>query len=207
MITKLKQKISRELPGVDAHLEMVPNGRRLTPEDSDIAPKKSAVISLLHHNPNSNALDILFIERTNKGTHGGQIAFPGGKMEPEDQNLWATALRETKEEVGIPSQKITHLGALTEVYIPVSNYIVYPYLGWFDDLQKPQLINEIAEVEDSFWAPVSLILDDNAIQRTDIETNRGRKIKDIPYFEVNNKIVWGATALILNEIRHLFKSL
>lgn len=205
MIDLIKDKINQELPGIKAHLEMVPDGRRLQPDLTKTEPKKSAVLALLHQH--GQELDLLFIKRTNRGRHGGQIAFPGGKVEPEDRSLLDTALRETQEEVGISNELIVPLGALTEIYIPVSNYSVQPYLGFYDGNSKPSLVNEKTEVEKSFWAPVRQIHQYKQVQKTTIVTTSGMKLKNVPYFDMNSHVVWGATALILNEIRHLTTSL
>lgn len=132
------------------------------------------------------------------GVHAKQISFPGGKKDSEDEDLIATALRETKEEVGIASNKIKVIGSLTELYIIASNYNVLPVVGFMAEPPKfkadDREVDEILEVK----------LDDLML-----EANRKEKPMTIlqgitihaPFFDLNNKVVWGATAMILSELK------
>ena len=127
-IHKLKVRLTQSLPGPAAHERMLARVLPLplkVPEDA----RPSAVLSLLF--PLNNALHVLLIKRTEDGrAHSGQISFPGGRQEPTDADLHATALREAQEEVGIMSSEVEILGQLTPLYIPVSNFQVYPFVAF-----------------------------------------------------------------------------
>ena len=92
--------------------------------------------------------------------HSNQVGFPGGKYEDSDGSLEYTALRETEEEAGISKSKIEVISALTKVYIPPSNYMVYPFLGFCKDLLK--FSNQDSEVEKMIEIPLEFLLDDKA---------------------------------------------
>jgi len=120
------------LPGIDAHFKMAPLMRIKLGKNLDVAalnPKKSAVLALLYPNEAQELQMVFMLRKTYKGVHSNQIGFPGGKVEKEDNNLLATALRETFEEVGVPSNTIQIITTLTETYIPPSNFLVQPFLG------------------------------------------------------------------------------
>jgi 8-oxo-dGTP pyrophosphatase MutT (NUDIX family) len=198
-ITNLKNKIEKPLPGISAQYEMAHVNREkilLTSNESK-EYKPSAVLILLFPN-NNNQPTILLIERNSYiGYHSGQIALPGGKAEISDDNLQSTALREYFEETGsdiIP----TIIGKLTPVYIPVSKFMVQPYIAYAN--KKPKFsINtrEVAELIE--WEMVHL-LDNNTIKETTVEPTFGYKFKT-PFFDVHGKVLWGATAMMLNELK------
>ncbi len=187
------------LPGEQAHLEMVPY-RKLSSSyktDSQNA-KQSAVLCLL--TKQKEDIYCLLIERQNDGgKHSGQIAFPGGKKDEEDIDLKQTALRETQEEVGINPNDIKILGQLTPVYIPVSHFFVQPFIGVTNDM--PTLNLSEKEVKQAFFFNVNSLLDENCKTTRHIKNHKGITMKNIPCFILNNKVVWGATSLILNELR------
>ncbi|MDH5380675.1 MAG: CoA pyrophosphatase, partial [Cyclobacteriaceae bacterium] len=110
-----------------------------------------------------------------------------------------TALREAREEIGINDKDVTILGQLTELFIPVSNYIVYPVLGYMN--YQPKLIPEEREVKQVLEVNLSHLLEAERIKRKKIEI-RGYTI-DTPYFDLENQFVWGATAMILSELKEL----
>ncbi len=200
-ISRLKTVLLTALPGVSAHYMMAPPYRDLKIPDGDKNIKESAVIALLF--PENGKIKILMMKRVQDfSVHSGQISFPGGKKELQDANLKETALRELHEEVGIQPSQIEILGGLTPLYISVSGYKVFPFLAFSKRL--PPLMPNNAEVE--------------KIIKTDIEklTARGAKTKqhvttkyiqnfEVPCFIVENEILWGATAMITNEIIELLK--
>ena len=134
------------------------------------------------------------------GTHSGQVSLPGGRFEPEDITLHQTALRETEEEIGIPREQIRVLGELTQLFIPPSNYLVKPLVGYVE--QTPEFQPDPREVKELFSVQLPELLDDRLFQKTDM-TVRQLRVKDIPYYAFNNEIVWGATAMILSEFRQV----
>src|SRR5690606_7847625 len=136
MINHIRQTLSNgSLPGEAAHLKMSPSLRVRTSEvakQPGFNPKQSAVIILLY--PENDIWYNVLIKRPEyKGTHSGQIAFPGGRFEENDVTFDITALRECEEEIGVSRELITVLGKLTEIYIPPSNFMVHPYIGYCEE--------------------------------------------------------------------------
>ena len=139
-----------ELPAMNAHRKMVPPNREELIRNTDftkITPKKAAVMMLFY--PKNSQTHLALILRTSyNGVHSSQIAFPGGKVEPEDLDLSQTAIRETHEEIGVHPTNINLLRAFTEVYIPPSNYMVYPFLGYSNSELSFELQEDEARSEE-----------------------------------------------------------
>ena len=135
---KLKHRLSLPLPGRDAQLRMANAERRLTishykiPQDA----KWGSVLILFYEDENKIKLPLI-LRPTYEGVHSAQVAFPGGRFEPADENLVNTALRETNEEIGILPGDVEVLGKLTELYIPPSKFLVHPHVGMIK--YKPSL--------------------------------------------------------------------
>ncbi len=200
-IYELIRKELETLPGEVAHAEMIPfrlkSSLALAKGPS---PKLSAVLCLLYKK--NDMVNIILMERQQDGsTHSGQISFPGGKKEKEDKNMLETALRETEEEIGINRAKVNVLGKLTNVYIPVSNFLVEPYIGWID--QPGNLVLSEREVRSVFDINIKELMDPSRKIKTDIPNNNGHTLKNVPCFYINDKIIWGATSLMLNELKHI----
>ena len=207
LIRHIKKHISEhELPGEEAHVHLSPSVRIRTSkakEHPDFNPKLSAVLLVLF--PDGNKWHNVLIQRTSyEGVHSGQIAFPGGRIEDTDLSLEHTALRETQEEIGIPLEKLNLIGRLSEVYIPPSNYLVQPYMAYTNE--RPLFVPEKKEVEEVFSYPLERLLEKDVVKQTEILLSNNFKLKT-PYFDIHNKIVWGATAIILSEFRELLKKL
>lgn len=193
------------MPGEESHYKMEPAMRREWRDLDKIAgqnPRKAAVMALFYPNKNYETQLLLILRKTYKGVHSNQIGFPGGKVELEDEDLEMTALRETEEEVGVPIGEINVLKELSELYIPPSNFMVQPFLGLYDN-PKPFVLQE-SEVE----ALVEVMLldfmaDDNLIEKK-ITTSYAENM-NVPAFKLNNYVVWGATAMILSEIKALLR--
>jgi len=206
----LKKKIiyglQNELPGEAAHQLMAPLNRPLSSfakhNFKDI--RESAVSIILY--PFENKLQTLLIQRPiYDGFHSGQIAFPGGKKDLSDPHLEFTARRETYEEVGIPMHLGELLGELTEVYIPVSNFLVKPYVYFHNNL--PQLIRQEREVDEIISFSITDLIIPSTIGTIEVQFPNGITQKNIPCFNIDRKQVWGATALILSEIKEIIKDL
>lgn len=189
----------------ESHLKMAPMDRikmmKLW-DYSDLNPKKAGVLALFY--PKKSETFLVLIVRTPRGIHSSQIAFPGGKFEEQDRDLSHTAIRETEEEIGISQQKINLVTHLSEIYVPPSNFLVYPFIGHLDF--EPKFI--LQEDEVSGIIEVSL----NDFMNTKIVTHNVKasysEFMGVPAFTLNNKIVWGATAMILSELKDvLMKSL
>nr|WP_285900908.1 CoA pyrophosphatase [Arenibacter sp. TNZ] len=165
-------------------------------------PKRAAVMALFYPNVVYQTNLLLILRNTYKGIHSNQIAFPGGKVEKKDQNLLETALRETHEEVGVIRDKITVIRSLSEIYIPPSNFEVTPYLGLYKK-EEPFLMqtDEVAAIVE---VPLQDFMDDRKIFHQVLNTSYAQNV-EVPAFKLNGYTVWGATAMMLNEIKELFK--
>ncbi len=194
-----------KLPGIEAQFKLAPK-MRLEYNAKKIKahkPKIAAVLALFYPNQN-NQVSLLLTKRANyNGTHSGQISFPGGKIEISDLNLKKTALRETFEEVGVLQEKINIVRECTEVYIPPSNFLVTPFIGVINHEPIFKLNSEVAEI---IGVPFHDLLDDNNIESISI-TNSYMKETRVPCFNFHDSIIWGATAMILSEVKELLKNM
>ncbi len=202
-IQDLRNKLQGPLPGRVAQEKMAP--RPIDEERFDFAQrtdaKLGAVLLLLY--PDSGQIHFpLILRPVYKGAHSGQVALPGGKFEPGDKDLIYTALREAEEEVNIPAHKVETIGTLTEMYIVASNFRVLPVIGFVQE--KPRFIPEIKEVADIIETPLDWLLDDSRVGEKDIVVADKYKIRS-PYFDIHGHMVWGATAMMLNEFITLLK--
>ena len=199
------RRISKHpLPGFDAHNKLVPGYRQqiLKKYNGNANTKKAAVLALFYPDMEGNTRLLLTLRASYKGTHSAQISFPGGKTEGHDNNLAATALRETYEEVGIPTTTIQMVRELTNVYIPPSNFLVTPFIGITD---STPIFKTNHEVESLVEVLLSDLLDDQFIRFKTTDEITGTETK-IPYYNFNNRMVWGATAMIISEIKELIKT-
>lgn len=198
-IENLKTNLQKPLPGVEAQFEMAHVKREKVLANSLDSQnyRPSAVLILLYPNDQQQT-SVLLIERmTYDGHHSGQIALPGGKVEPADIDLEATALREFFEETGADAAP-TIIGKLTPVFIPVSKFMVQPFVSYVE--QKPNFSASTYEVNELIEWEITHLLNPDIIKETTIEPTPGLKLK-IPYFDVQGKVLWGATAMMLNELK------
>ena len=200
-IQQLKNKLTLPLPGEEVQFELAHIARERIIPNSEEAQlyRPSAVLVFIYPNAN-NEPTILLVERpTYDGHHSGQIGFPGGKADLSDFNLEATALREFFEETGC-SETPNFIGSLTPVYIPISKFMVQPYLAYLNE--TPIFNPDEREVFQLIELSVTDLLNPDLIKETIVTPTPTLKFKT-PYFDVNQKIVWGATAMILNELKAL----
>ncbi|MGO4770313.1 CoA pyrophosphatase [Flavobacterium sp. W22_SRS_FK3] len=193
-----------ELPAWEAHVKMAPLERIQLMKDLDLLtqnPRIAAVMMLLYPKEGKTHL-VLIVRNAYNGVHSSQIAFPGGKYEISDADFRETALRETHEEVGIPSDKIEIIKQFTPVYIPPSNFSVHPFLGISS--QELSFYPDVREVADIIELPLSVFLNDEIIIEATLSTSYAANIS-VPAFNIQNHIVWGATAMILSELREVLK--
>lgn len=193
------------LPGRDVQLEMAPQERLKELKEVDIAkrnPRQAGVMSLFYPNSKGDTELILILRKTYKGVHSNQVGFPGGKVEEEDKNLAHTALRETEEEVGVPQNAVTLVRALTNIYIPPSNFYVQSYIGYVSD--TPAFIAQEEEVEDLIPVPLSEFLSDEVVITQRLTTSYMDEV-EVPAYMLQGHVVWGATAMMLSEVRALVK--
>jgi 8-oxo-dGTP pyrophosphatase MutT (NUDIX family) len=203
------QRISKiknlPLPGTESHYKMAPMERINTLQSIELKrknAKKAAVMALFYPNQNSNTNLLLILRKSYKGVHSNQIGFPGGKEEKGDKDLLQTALRETYEEVGVAPQAVKVIRPLTELYIPPSNFMVHPYVGLYPEV-SPFKIQE-SEVEALVEVSLDEFMDDKTIIYQKLTTSYAQNI-DVPAFKLNGYTVWGATAMMLSEVKELFK--
>lgn len=204
-IAQLTSKIEEiPKPGLAAQLKMAPPQRFGTKETLIKVPKnvkKAAVMMLLY--PKDQQLSFCLIQRTTyDGKHSGQISFPGGKKEEEDIDFWATALRESHEEIGVNPAEIKLITTLSSTYIPPSNFYVYPYLAYTN--QRPDFVAEEGEVDHVIEVPLSDLLGESAIQNGPIIASYTKEVI-VPMFVFGSYRVWGATAMILSEAREIIR--
>ena len=192
---QLRQAIQQPLPGPEVRARLSPGGRPRQGPPSHKRPREAAVLALVENRGETPYL--LFIERPPyDGVHGGQIAFPGGKVEPADLHIAHTALRETEEEIGVVPSQIELLGALTELYIPPSDFQVYPFLGLAG--QPLDLRRQEREVAQIHRIPLHLLQDQAAFCHTTVASPKGAR--QVPAYQVQGITIWGATAMILCEL-------
>jgi len=202
LIEHLREALRGELPGHDAFLHLSGYKRpdleaamKLEPR-----PRESAVLALLY--PRSGQLYTLLMLRPEyDGVHSGQVAFPGGRREEVDTTIQETALREFTEETGAPTRGFDLLGALTQVYIPPSRSLVTPFLAFAQEL--PPTTPDPREVAALIETPLEELLRPDVVQvRRQYIQVMGREA-EIPYFDLQGQVVWGATAMMLAELREL----
>ncbi|WMI64461.1 CoA pyrophosphatase [Aestuariibaculum sp. YM273] len=194
------------LPAESAQFKMVPTFRReeLRLEREAVKQARQAgVMALFYPDRSYTTHIILILRKTYKGVHSAQVGFPGGKLEDDDPSIEAAAVRETFEEVGVPQHSINVLRQLTEVYIPPSNFYVFPFIGFCHE--TPQFIKQDEEVEALIEVALSDFLDDTNVIAKTVQTSYSPEV-EVPAFKLNNHVVWGATAMMLSEVKDLLKS-
>ena len=204
-----EQQISKikdlPLPGEASQYKMAPESRLEELQRINISqknPRRAGVMALFYPTNNMGTNLLLILRKTYKGVHSNQVAFPGGKEEKSDDGLLTTALRETYEEVGVAPKDITVIKEISEIFIPPSNFMVQPYIGLYRN-PKP-FVKQDAEVELILEVPVSDFLDDTLVVSKKMTTSYAVDI-EVPAFKLNGYIVWGATAMMMNEIKELLK--
>ncbi|MCX6231434.1 MAG: CoA pyrophosphatase [Bacteroidetes bacterium] len=204
-IENLRLGLTKALPSAEAHQKMMPSSRRsdLISRPINANTRQSSVLILFY--PKQNELYTIFIKRQEyDGVHSGQIAFPGGKYEPDDKNLIYTALREANEEVGIDISSIEILGELSELFIPPSNYLVLPVVAYTERI--PEFIPDIKEVNQIIEVSLNELLSTANISSFEFNGTGNKKII-APCYIFNDHKVWGATAMIVSELTDVLRNI
>jgi 8-oxo-dGTP pyrophosphatase MutT (NUDIX family) len=200
-VGRLKYRLALPLPGANAHFMMAHPYRRQNflyrsePPDA----KKSSVLILLYMVDNS-VTTALIVRQEYEGVHSGQVAFPGGRFEEADIDLKTTALREAGEEIGIIPSDIEIVGQLTKLYIPPSNFVVFPFLGIAS--YHPSFHPDNDEVKEVIEVNIHQLLDNSIIGEKEILLANKMRVRS-PYFDIKGYTVWGATAMILSELKQI----
>ena len=196
-LKKLTKKMNDKLPGKISHEIMMVKPRYKSIEKKASTP--AAVLILLY--PIKNKWHFFLTKRTNNVEHHkGQISLPGGMLEKGESHKEA-AIRETFEELGVKSGDINIIGPLTPLYIPISNFKIFPFVGWLKI--APKLKIQSREVSKIFSPSIYDLTDPKAKKIKD-SILLGQKVK-IPFFYLKNEVVWGATSMILSEFKKILK--
>lgn len=202
LVERLRSRLLLPLPGREAQERMISRVRPMPDVIPDTA-RDSAVLQLIY--PVDDDIRILFIRRTEDGrAHGGQISFPGGRHEPEDASLMITALREAEEEVGIVASEVEVLGALTPMYIPISFFMVHPFLAWSP--RRPEFLPSEHEVSEVIEISVMDLFNPSNKTVRDVwpASLPGLKLT-VPVYQLpNDQFIWGATAMMLSELEAIW---
>ena len=201
----ISELTNQPVGGLDAQFKLAPKIRLKYSEDiiNLKNPKKAAVLVMFYPNKKNETCFLLTLRSHYKGVHSAQISFPGGKFEQSDNTLKNTVLREVNEEVGILKKDIKIVKQMTDVYIPPSNFLVTPFIGIIPYEPIFKTNHEVAEI---IHVRVAEFLDDGAISTTILNTSYAENMT-VPCFKLNNYIVWGATAMMLSEIKDLFEKI
>ncbi len=192
------------VPGESSHFIMAPEMRvrELNYIKIEERNPRNAAVMMLFYPKEAQTHIVLILRPDYEGVHSGQIALPGGKAETYDLNYTETALRETEEEVGVYSKTVNVVKTLTKVYIPPSNFWVHPFLGYTET--RPNFVPQEEEVAKVIEVPLSELMNDNNIIPEILTTSYAKNI-EVPSFKLNGYTVWGATAMMLSELKTFLK--
>lgn len=200
-VTALENTLNGELPGAEAHQLMAPKNRPGFKFKFDAPPRPGAVMILLYEE--EGKIRFPLIQRSEyRGVHSGQIALPGGKAEALDADLIATAKREAHEELNIDPQKIDIVGSLTSIFVAASNFQILPVVAYAKEI--PQFVPDKREVAGVVKADLVTMIDPHTVKEKKITPAEGITF-DAPYYDLDGKVVWGATAMMLSEFVTLTK--
>lgn len=196
--------LTQTLPGELSHFEMIPPERMQIFENGkiDLTNARKACVMMLLYPKNNEPHLVLIVRNSYKGVHSSQIGFPGGKVEITDVSLEDTALRETYEEIGIHRDLIQVVRPFTPIYIPPSNFKVYPFLGYAD--KELRFVPNDREVFGIIELPLSVLLDEKTLVSRILSTSYMDEVS-VPAFKFEEYYIWGATSQMLNELKDILK--
>src|SRR5688500_2767450 len=197
--------IAGPLPGQDAHFKMAHPIRRVEPfPGREVSREAGVLITLFEKVPGD--IHVIFIRRGSSredDKHAGQIGFPGGKKETGDRDMMFTAMREAEEEIGLDLSAIDILGPLSPLLITVSKYLVHPFVAFSWD--PPVLVRQESEIEEILEIPLSEFKASGVRQETKIQLASNITLNHVPCFLINGHVIWGATAMIMNELLEILQ--
>lgn len=192
----IERSLHQPLPGLPAQVRMAPIPRPLHPSTPEHRPREGGVLLLLFPAAHGGDLHLVLTRRTDTvGSHKGQISFPGGRVDLGDASPAHTAVREACEEIGVCTDELRILGALTPLYIPPSDYTIYPFVAYLP--RQPRFQPHPGEVAELLEIPISFFQDDQHVQIEDWLIRD--EPRQVPFFDVYGHKVWGATAMVLAE--------
>lgn len=203
-IHTIRNRLSSPLPGKEAQYKMAfahrveELQRRLNPPDD---AKTACVLLALWEETGEWRTALIRRTENPRDRHSGQISFPGGRHDATDASFAHTALREAHEEIGILPEQVEILGTLTELYIPVSNFSVFPFVGLLN--APPTFQPQVGEVEQIFAPSLAYFQNPDARSTADVLVGGQLMVRQVPCFMVEDRPVWGATAMILSEFLEL----
>ncbi len=201
---RLTDRLLLPLPGGDAHesFRAVPVGDVKPLFNHSLPPKPGGVIILLYEE--NGVIRFPLTKRAEyTGAHSAQVSLPGGKAEPGEDSV-ATALRECEEEIGIDRHEIRVIGKLSDFFVMPSNFMVTPVVAWLD--HTPVFRPDAHEVARVLNGELADIIEDRAVKQKEIMA-AGRFRMNAPHFEIEGEVVWGATAMMLNEFRIIVREI
>lgn len=199
----LQKRFSDPLPGQSSQEPMNARARVSTEKYLANNPTHRSSAVLLSVFPHEGTIYTALIRRpAYEGTHSGQLALPGGKVEQDDISLAQTALRETQEEVGVKLSEENIFGALTPIYIPVSNFLVHPFVAKISE--RPIWIPDKHEVDAIIEFPLSQLLDASLKDRRRIHIGKNM-FMDVPCYIIDGQVLWGATAMMFSELESILR--
>ena len=201
---KLSKRLAEPLPGSTAHEPMraTPLGQIRPKFEHQMPPKPGSVLILLYEE--GGKIKFPLIKRPEYlGTHSGQVSFPGGKAEP-GEDFMQTALREGEEEIGVRTSEMKVIGRLSDFFVIPSNFMIVPVVAY--SLSTPTFVPQESEVVKILEGNLDELLRDDAVHVKEI---LAAKIYPMlaPHFLIEREIVWGATAMMLNELRVVIREM
>jgi 8-oxo-dGTP pyrophosphatase MutT (NUDIX family) len=201
-IETIRRAMAKTLPGLAAQEHMSPPYRSGIVPREIVNPNYAGVLLLLY--PRNGELYFVLMLRSDhpEDRHKGQVSLPGGRCEPSDTDYRATALREAREELGIALAAVELLGTLSTLYIPPSNFYIYPSVAYTPE--RPAFVPDPGEVAELIEVPLTTLLDPQTrtVEEWTMPQYNNTKVM-MPHYHINGHKVWGATAMVLAEFAAL----
>ena len=193
----IKDKLALPLLNKESHKKMMPDTveHYIQKLKHNSLPIESSVLIILCEYESKVSVVLTKRAIDNRSKHSGQISFPGGKKEVIDRDNAQTALREAKEEINVNIEQVELLGQLSELYIPVSNFVVYPFVCYYKG--NPLFEGDQEEVAEIIFGELEPLLNESNVKYSEMHLDNIDF--RIPYYDVSGHVVWGATAMILSE--------